>query len=94
MSIEPTAILVVAQLVEKLVRAARIRIGLGPFGNIDVRLSTPFTPESIDARLEKIETARQSLTEALWTVIARESALKSRYRSISISMSIWKNLDS
>jgi hypothetical protein len=59
------AVLVAAELVERLVRAARIRIGLGPFGNIDVRLNTPFTAESIDTRLEKIETARESLTDAL-----------------------------
>jgi prefoldin subunit 5 len=65
MSFEPSVLLASAQLVEKLVRMARIRIGLGPFGNIDVELSTPFTSESIDARLKKIETARQNLTEAL-----------------------------
>jgi hypothetical protein len=54
MALETHVIVAAAQLVEKLVRAVRIRIGLGPFGNIDVTLSTPFTRESIDARLEKI----------------------------------------
>jgi prefoldin subunit 5 len=65
LSFDPSVILATAKIVEKLVRLARIRIGLGPFGNIDVSLSTPLTRESIDARLEKIETARQNLTEAL-----------------------------
>jgi hypothetical protein len=60
MSFEPSLILISAQLVEKLVRVARIRIGLGPLGNIDVKLSTPFTSQSIDARLKKIEAASES----------------------------------
>jgi hypothetical protein len=62
---DTSVILETAKIVEKLVRLARIRIGLGPFGNIDVSISTPLTRESIDARLEKIEIARQNLTEAL-----------------------------
>jgi hypothetical protein len=60
MSFEPSLILISAQLVEKLVRVARIRIGLGLLEDIDVKLSTPFTSESIDARLKKIEAASES----------------------------------
>jgi hypothetical protein len=64
MSIDPVVTLA-AQIIDTLVRQARIRIGLGPLGNIDVSLSTPFTRESIDERLKKIESARRSLSEAL-----------------------------
>jgi hypothetical protein len=59
------AVTAAAKAVDGLVRLARIRIGLGPLGNIDVSLSTPFTRESIDERLAKIESARSSLTDAL-----------------------------
>jgi len=65
MSLEPSVVVTVAQLVERLVRLARVRIGLGPFGKIDVKFTTPFSQDSIDVSLAKIETARQALTEAL-----------------------------
>lgn len=83
-SIENNTILVVAKLVEKMVRLARIQIGLGPFGKIDVRLSTPFTSESIDARLDKIETARQSLTEALSAMDELKQTAETNKRDLEI----------
>jgi vacuolar-type H+-ATPase subunit I/STV1 len=82
MSLEPSLLVVSAELVEKLVRLARIRIGLGPFGNIDVKLSTPFTSENIDARLKKIEAARQNLSEALTAMDELKEASEQNRRDL------------
>jgi prefoldin subunit 5 len=71
-----------AQLVEKLVRLIRIRVGLGPFGNIDVSLSTPLTRESIDARLKKIEAARENLSEALSAMDELKTAAEQNRRDL------------
>lgn len=77
-----TAVLVLAKLIEQLVRKLRIKIGLGPFGSIDVALSTPFTERSIDERLEKIETARQNLAEALTAMDEMRDVAESNKRDL------------
>jgi hypothetical protein len=82
MAIEPTLILHAAQIVERLVRRARVRIGLGPFGKIDVTLSTPFDRESVDARLQRIEVARHNLAEALSAMDELKSAAEENKRDL------------
>lgn len=84
MSLRPAdeAVLLLAKLIEHLVRQFRIKIGLGPFGRIDVALSTPFAEKSIDERLEKIEVARQNLAEALIAIDELRDASEANKRDL------------